>query len=54
MVKLSCGYFCIACRRPLTRRYVKRVKLAVFCFCDLLSHRSVSSAKSALSVSILC
>ncbi|MDK2702508.1 hypothetical protein QO226_21605 [Vibrio vulnificus] len=21
MVKLSCGYFCIACRRPLTRRY---------------------------------
>nr|WP_242616727.1 hypothetical protein [Vibrio vulnificus] len=22
MVKLSCGYFCIACRRPLTRRYV--------------------------------
>ncbi|MCU8361450.1 DUF3265 domain-containing protein, partial [Vibrio vulnificus] len=20
MVKLSCGYFCIACRRPLTRR----------------------------------
>nr|WP_255199911.1 MULTISPECIES: hypothetical protein [Vibrio] len=22
VVKLSCGYFCIACRRPLTRRYV--------------------------------
>nr|WP_249255311.1 hypothetical protein [Vibrio cidicii] len=22
MVKLSCGNFCIACRRPLTRRYV--------------------------------
>nr|WP_275587969.1 hypothetical protein [Vibrio vulnificus] len=21
VVKLSCGYFCIACRRPLTRRY---------------------------------
>ncbi|MDS1833160.1 hypothetical protein QX240_20645 [Vibrio vulnificus] len=21
MVKLSCGNFCIACRRPLTRRY---------------------------------
>ncbi|MDV2387594.1 hypothetical protein Q5N60_18395 [Vibrio cholerae] len=20
MVKLSCGYFCIACLRPLTRR----------------------------------
>ncbi|MCU8562185.1 hypothetical protein M2G36_20680 [Vibrio vulnificus] len=23
MVKLSCGYFCIACRRPLTRRYMQ-------------------------------
>nr|WP_255220851.1 hypothetical protein [Vibrio vulnificus] len=22
MVKLSCGHFCIACLRPLTRRYV--------------------------------
>ncbi|EIO4070021.1 DUF3265 domain-containing protein [Vibrio vulnificus] len=22
VVKLSCGYFCIACLRPLTRRYV--------------------------------
>nr|WP_241545551.1 regulatory protein GemA [Vibrio vulnificus] len=22
MVKLSCGHFCIACPRPLTRRYV--------------------------------
>ncbi|MDV2333665.1 hypothetical protein Q5N36_17615 [Vibrio cholerae] len=22
MVKLSCGYFCIACLRPLTRRYI--------------------------------
>nr|WP_243468261.1 hypothetical protein [Vibrio vulnificus] len=21
MVKLSCGHFCIACLRPLTRRY---------------------------------
>ncbi|HDY7736114.1 TPA: hypothetical protein RQK28_004345 [Vibrio vulnificus] len=21
VVKLSCGNFCIACRRPLTRRY---------------------------------
>ncbi|EIP5902061.1 hypothetical protein NMS60_003463 [Vibrio cholerae] len=21
VVKLSCGYFCIACLRPLTRRY---------------------------------
>ncbi|ELV8635681.1 hypothetical protein QNE29_004041 [Vibrio vulnificus] len=22
VVKLSCGHFCIACLRPLTRRYV--------------------------------
>nr|WP_238787947.1 hypothetical protein [Vibrio navarrensis] len=22
MVKASCGHFCIACLRPLTRRYV--------------------------------
>ncbi|MCU8474448.1 hypothetical protein M2G39_20810 [Vibrio vulnificus] len=22
MVKLSCGHFCIACLRPLTRRYM--------------------------------
>ncbi|MCU8247277.1 hypothetical protein M2G90_20825 [Vibrio vulnificus] len=22
MVKLSCGHFCMACLRPLTRRYV--------------------------------
>ncbi|MDN4734779.1 hypothetical protein QYZ42_20925 [Vibrio parahaemolyticus] len=22
MVKVFCGSFCIACRRPLTRRYV--------------------------------
>ncbi|MCS0342139.1 hypothetical protein ND975_07940 [Vibrio diabolicus] len=22
MVKVLCGYFCIACLRPLTRRYV--------------------------------
>ncbi|MCL5754530.1 hypothetical protein M0D72_18025 [Vibrio cholerae] len=22
MVKVSCGHFCIACLRPLTRRYV--------------------------------
>ncbi|MCU8443790.1 hypothetical protein OC516_21560 [Vibrio vulnificus] len=22
MVKLSCGHFCFACLRPLTRRYV--------------------------------
>ncbi|WLI84462.1 hypothetical protein Q7W79_16390 [Vibrio parahaemolyticus] len=21
MVKVLCGHFCIACRRPLTRRY---------------------------------
>nr|WP_232513703.1 hypothetical protein [Vibrio anguillarum] len=26
MVKLSCGHFCIACLRPLTRRYVTRRK----------------------------
>ncbi|ENO1832092.1 hypothetical protein ACA895_004110 [Vibrio vulnificus] len=24
VVKLSCGHFCIACLRPLTRRYVLR------------------------------
>nr|WP_243421737.1 hypothetical protein [Vibrio cholerae] len=22
VVKLSCGHFCIACLRPLTRRYI--------------------------------
>ncbi|MCU8356833.1 hypothetical protein M2G42_22200 [Vibrio vulnificus] len=26
MVKLSCGHFCIACPRPLTRRYVLAAK----------------------------
>nr|WP_241545567.1 hypothetical protein [Vibrio vulnificus] len=24
MVKVLCGHFCIACLRPLTRRYVTR------------------------------
>ncbi|MBC8659492.1 hypothetical protein H1X88_22335 [Vibrio parahaemolyticus] len=24
VVKLSCGHFCIACLRPLTRRYAIR------------------------------
>ncbi|EHU4850672.1 hypothetical protein KY881_004579 [Vibrio vulnificus] len=24
VVKLSCGHFCIACLRPLTRRYEPR------------------------------
>ncbi|EJC6746960.1 hypothetical protein P4565_004807 [Vibrio vulnificus] len=24
VVKLSCGHFCIACLRPLTRRYSAR------------------------------
>ncbi|EMK3316865.1 hypothetical protein V8043_004338 [Vibrio vulnificus] len=27
VVKLSCGDFCIACLRPLTRRYVLRSKV---------------------------
>ncbi|MCZ6289539.1 hypothetical protein NHG82_24225 [Vibrio parahaemolyticus] len=26
MVKVLCGHFCIACLRPLTRRYVYRRK----------------------------
>nr|WP_242616772.1 hypothetical protein [Vibrio vulnificus] len=25
MVKLSCGHFCIACLRPLTRRYAPKI-----------------------------
>ncbi|MCU8120419.1 hypothetical protein M2H13_22525 [Vibrio vulnificus] len=29
MVKLSCGHFCIACLRPLTRRYVTIAKTAL-------------------------
>ncbi|MDS1846384.1 hypothetical protein QX213_20895 [Vibrio vulnificus] len=24
MVKVSCGHFCIACLRPLTRRYTMK------------------------------
>nr|WP_232472892.1 hypothetical protein [Vibrio anguillarum] len=27
MVKVLCGHFCIACLRPLTRRYVLRQKI---------------------------
>ncbi|MCU8356978.1 hypothetical protein M2G42_22250 [Vibrio vulnificus] len=27
MVKLSCGHFCIACLRPLTRRYIFSVRI---------------------------
>ncbi|POB93158.1 hypothetical protein CRN57_18590 [Vibrio vulnificus] len=29
VVKLSCGHFCIACLRPLTRRYVTIAKTAL-------------------------
>ncbi|HAS8308763.1 TPA: hypothetical protein I7705_22805 [Vibrio vulnificus] len=28
VVKLSCGYFCIACRRPLTRRYATEQEIS--------------------------
>nr|WP_238787900.1 hypothetical protein [Vibrio navarrensis] len=27
MVKVLCGYFCIACLRPLTRRYATEQKI---------------------------
>ncbi|EKS7723371.1 hypothetical protein Q2Y28_004447 [Vibrio vulnificus] len=27
VVKLSCGHFCIACLRPLTRRYIFSVRI---------------------------
>ncbi|MCG6271077.1 hypothetical protein K6U70_02530 [Vibrio vulnificus] len=30
MVKLSCGHFCIACLRPLTRRYNTTSRYEVF------------------------
>ncbi|MCA3883027.1 hypothetical protein JKP13_20960 [Vibrio vulnificus] len=30
VVKVLCGHFCIACLRPLTRRYVyKRIKICL-------------------------
>nr|WP_243423456.1 hypothetical protein [Vibrio cholerae] len=30
VVKLSCGHFCIACLRPLTRRYVLLRKIETY------------------------
>ncbi|EGQ8088857.1 DUF3265 domain-containing protein [Vibrio vulnificus] len=40
VVKVLCGHFCIACLRPLTRRYVLRRQDAknVFRFMSLWSH----------------
>nr|WP_202934787.1 hypothetical protein [Vibrio navarrensis] len=32
VVKVLCGHFCIACLRPLTRRYATQVNLGVQSF----------------------
>ncbi|MCU8141937.1 hypothetical protein M2H11_20700 [Vibrio vulnificus] len=54
MVKLSCGHFCIACLRPLTRRYVylkfKGLKFLGSSFLSLWQFVPSRLSKSALSV----
>nr|WP_238787945.1 hypothetical protein [Vibrio navarrensis] len=49
MVKASCGHFCIACLRPLTRRWLKTLKINWLWFFFLpLAIRLGSSANQYL------
>nr|WP_231398572.1 hypothetical protein [Vibrio parahaemolyticus] len=54
MVKVLCGHFCIACLRPLTRRYVyfkfKDLKVLGFSPLSLWQFAPSRLSKSALSV----
>nr|WP_224067110.1 hypothetical protein [Vibrio parahaemolyticus] len=54
VVKVLCGHFCIACLRPLTRRYVyfkfKDLKVLGFSPLSLWQFAPSRLSKSALSV----
>ncbi|EPQ9952282.1 hypothetical protein ACUYO2_004289, partial [Vibrio vulnificus] len=47
VVKVLCGHFCIACLRPLTRRYVLRIKMKHSVFMSLVFLTGCAASQAA-------